>query len=175
MKKLSCREARQIDLVDYMASLGYQPRKIRNQDYWYCSPFRNENTPSFKVNRNRNIWFDFGEGKGGDIIDFGVQYLNCSISELLERFTQNPIIPNFSFHPQTPGSVTNSQQASVDTPPAGEKKEPGGGKILILDDQPLASQPLLQYLSKRCIPVKIAEKFCREIDFELYGKKNTAI
>ena len=160
MKKLSCAEARQIDLVEYLASLGHQPKKIRNDDYWYCSPFREEKTPSFKVNRSRNIWFDFGEGKGGDIIDFGVKYFRCPVSELLEQLSQKPLSPTFSFHP-----------LSV----AGEKKEPGGGKIIILNEQPLAASPLLQYLQKRCIPIEIAEKFCREIDFELYGKKYTAI
>jgi hypothetical protein len=114
MKKLSCADARQIDLVEYLASLGHQPKKIRNQDYWYCSPFREEKTASFKVNRTRNIWFDFGEGKGGDIIDFGVRHFRCSVSELLEQLSQKSLSPTFSFHP-----------LSV----AGEKKEPGGGKI----------------------------------------------
>ena len=160
MKKLSCADARQIDIVEYLALLGHQPKKIRNQDYWYCSPFREEKTPSFKVNRNRNIWFDFGEGKGGNIIDFGIQYFGCSVNELLEKLSQQPLSPSFSFHP-----------LSV----AGEKKEPGGGKVMILNDRPLAGPPLLQYLQKRCIPVEIAEQYCREIDFELYGKKYTAI
>ena len=160
MKKLSCAEARQIDLVEYLASLGHQPKKIRNQDYWYCSPFREEKTPSFKVNKKRNIWFDFGEGKGGDIIDFGVHFFKCSVNKALEQLSQNSLHQNFSFHP-----------LSV----AGEKKEPGGGKILILNERPLAAQPLLQYLQKRCIPVEIAEFFCKEIDFLLYGKKYTAI
>jgi hypothetical protein len=160
MKKLSCKAARQIDLVEYLAWLGYQPKKIRNQDYWFCSPFREEKTASFKVNRTRNIWFDFGEGEGGDIIDFGVKYFRCSVNELLERLSQKALSRNFSFHP-----------LSV----AGEKKEPGGGKITILNDRALAALPLLQYLQKRCIPVGIAMQYCREIDFELYGKKYTAI
>lgn len=37
-----CAAARQIDLVDYLASLGHQPQKVRNQDYWYLSPLREE-------------------------------------------------------------------------------------------------------------------------------------
>ena len=110
MKKLSRNEARQICLVEYLASLGHQPKKIRNQDYWYCSPFREEKTASFKVNRQRNIWFDFGEGKGGDIIDFGIQYFRCSVNELLERLSQKLLSFSFYFHP-----------LSV----AGEKKENG--------------------------------------------------
>jgi len=42
MEKLTCRGAKQIDLVDYLASLGYQPQKVKNQDYWYLSPLRDE-------------------------------------------------------------------------------------------------------------------------------------
>jgi hypothetical protein len=45
---ISCEAANQIDLVDYLASLGCQPKKIKHHDYWYLSPFRNENTASSK-------------------------------------------------------------------------------------------------------------------------------
>ena len=39
---MNCDEANQIDLVDYLYSLGYQPEKIKNHDYWYLSPLREE-------------------------------------------------------------------------------------------------------------------------------------
>jgi len=39
---MNCDEANQIDLVDYLYSLGYQPEKIKNNDYWYLSPLREE-------------------------------------------------------------------------------------------------------------------------------------
>jgi hypothetical protein len=158
MEKLLCAQARQIDLVEYLKSLGYQPGKIRKQDYWFCSPFRDEKTPSFKVNRSRNIWFDFGEGKGGDFVDFGVRFHKCSIRDLLKKLSENGPL-SFSFPPP---------------PSAGEKKETNG-KILILDERPLNSKFLYDYLQKRCIPPEIAERFCKEIDFLLYGKKYTAI
>lgn len=158
-QKLTCDKVNQIDLVDYLKSLGYQPKKIRAEDYWFCSPFRDEKTASFKVNRTRNIWFDFGEGKGGDFIDFGVRFYLCSVSELLQKLSREQTL-NFSFHPPSF---------------AGEKKEEKNGKILILNERRLSSKFLLDYLQKRCIPVEIAEQFCRQIDFLLYGKKYTAI
>ena len=34
------------------------------------SPFKNENTPSFKVNQNKKIFKDFSSGIGGDVIQF---------------------------------------------------------------------------------------------------------
>ena len=83
-----CADAKQFDLVDYLASLGHEPQKVRNQDYWYLSPFREEKTPSFKINRRFNVWYDHGTGKGGDLIDFGTQYHKCSVSELLARLSE---------------------------------------------------------------------------------------
>jgi DNA primase len=99
MEKLSCSQAKQIDLVDYLATLGHHPHKISRDDHWYLSPFREEKTPSFKVNRLLNVWFDFGEGKGGTLIDFGTRYLNCSVSELLVKLQGNQPASAPSFPP----------------------------------------------------------------------------
>ncbi len=159
MKKLSCSQAKEIDLVDYLASIGHHPQRIKNDDHWYYSPFRSERTPSFKVNKALNLWYDFGEGQGGDLIDFGVRFFRCSINELLEKLGQVSRL-GFSFQPQ------NS---------AVEKKGTSDSKILITNIRTLASKPLLEYLQKRHIPIEIAEQFCKEIDFILYGKKHTAI
>ena len=79
MEKITCAAAKQLDLVDYLASLGHHPQKIRNQDYWYLSPLRDEKTASFKVNRHHNVWFDHGVGQGGNLLDFGIKYHKCTI------------------------------------------------------------------------------------------------
>jgi len=103
-KLFTCAEAKEIDLVDYLFSLGFKPTKIRNNDYWYLSPLRDETEASFKVNRRLNIWYDFGIGKGGNLIDFGTLYYKCSISALLEKLKQNSL----SFHPQQSLITNNS-------------------------------------------------------------------
>ncbi len=83
-RNFTCEEARNLDLVDYLESLGFSPQKIRNNnEYWFLSPLRCENEPSFKVNRKLNAWFDFGIGKGGNTIDFGILYHKCTVKELL--------------------------------------------------------------------------------------------
>lgn len=171
MKKLQCAEARQIDLVDYLASLGHQPKKTRNNDYWYLSPLREEKTPSFKVNRRFNVWYDHGTGKGGDLIDFGTLYFNCSTSDLLNKLSQQPPILAFSFHPPSTSSNPHTMPASF----AGEKKDTTEGKIAIVASRPLQEKSLLDYLQKRNIPLDIAQRNCKEVDFLLYGKTHTAI
>ena len=74
MKKLSTKDAKKIDLLDYLLKLGYRPQKVSNNDYWYRSPLREEKTASFKVNKRLNIWYDFGLAKGGNVIDFGIMF-----------------------------------------------------------------------------------------------------
>lgn len=163
--KLSCQDAKRIDLVDYLAQLGHHPRHIRRNDYWYLSPFREEKTPSFKVNNHLNMWYDHGQGLGGDLIDFGTLYYRCTISELLERLSRFPAGLSFSFHqPVTSRSVG-----------AGEKEDASEGRIVVLATRPLATQHLIHYLEERRIPLEIAARSCQEVDFSLYGKKQIAM
>ena len=165
MRKINCDEAKKFDLVDYLASLGHLPTKIRNQDYWYRSPLRDEKTPSFKVNRKSNLWYDHGTGQGGDLIDFGTLYHHCTIPDLLERLSQYTPGPSFSFQPPLASGLGG----------AGEKEGYPGGKIAILDTRPLTARPLIDYLLKRNIPPDIAARSCREVDFTLHGNRQTAI
>jgi hypothetical protein len=150
----NCVQARAIDLVDYLASLGYLPAKIRSNNYWYASPFRDEKEPSFKVDRHLNLWYDHGWGKGGDIIEFGIQFYRLPIREVLK------ILENFGAHPGDP--VVENSAAK-------------GNRIEILQAKPIASTRLIDYLQKRRIPVDIADEFCREIHYSLSGKNYFAI
>ena len=71
---MNCEQANQMNLVDYLYTLGFNPSKIRNDDHWYLSPFRNEKDASFKVNKTKNVWYDHGIGKGGNLVDFATEY-----------------------------------------------------------------------------------------------------
>jgi hypothetical protein len=170
MKKLTCATAKQIDFVDFLASLGYEPSKIRNNDYWYKSPLRDEQTASFKVNRERNVWYDHGMGKGGDLIDFGKEYFRCTTSELLQKLSTGNV-ETFLFHQQEKPSLINSSNSVS----AGEKKKDGEAKILVTNSRVISDSRLIGYLEKRNIPLELARQYCHEVDFMLYGKKQTSI
>ena len=68
---MNIEDVKQIPIADYLHSLGYSPVKQQGNGLWYKSPLREEHEPSFKVNTDRNLWYDFGAGKGGNIIDIG--------------------------------------------------------------------------------------------------------
>ena len=161
MNKFSCAVAREIDIVDYLATLGHHPTKIRNNDHWYLSPLRNEKDPSFKVNKKMNVWYDHGLGIGGDIIDFGKLYHNCSIKELLQRL-QSDRTNIFSFQQQRP--AVEKKDAPVNE-----------GEITVTDNREIKSLSIVKYLHERKISLEIANQFCSEVDFNLYGKKYTAV
>ena len=65
---MTTEEAKQIKIADFLHSLGYSPVKQQGINLWYKSPLREETEPSFKVNTERNQWYDFAIGKGGNII-----------------------------------------------------------------------------------------------------------
>lgn len=163
-QQLLCKQANQIDLIDYLEKLGHHPVKIRNNDYWYLSPLREEKEASFKVNRKMNVWYDHGLGKGGNLIDFGKTFYHCTIKELLSRLETEKAAELFSFHPH---------HKTI----AGEKKEFSNepGKITIISSSEIRDPILRQYLHDRKIPLTIANQFCHEVVFELYSKKHIAI
>src|SRR5687768_15516479 len=86
--KLSFAEAKQIPITDYLSGLGFEPAKTRGYDLWYHSPFREERTPSFKVNTKLNVWYDHGTGEGGTILDLGAKLHQCTLSEFLDKLSE---------------------------------------------------------------------------------------
>lgn len=157
-KRISPEEIKALNLVSYLASLGIQPSYIRGNLFWYNSPLRKEKTPSFKINRRTNLWIDYGARKdngkfnGGTIIDFAIQYFDCTIGELLSSFG-NPS----SFHPQRHEEIVVLS----------EQSEP---KITITSERSLWAYPLLAYLKFRRISIPIAEQFCREIHYQIWER-----
>lgn len=123
-------------------------RKSKGADLWYYSPFREEKTASFHVHAGRNIWFDFGQGLGGNIIDFGVEYLrsqyhNCDISSTLKWFET---LSSFN-----PCPIVYSTKSN-------EPKTP----FEILKIRDLRHPVLIKYLEERKINPVIAKGFLKE-------------
>ena len=96
---MTIQEAKQISIADYLQSLGYSPVKQQGESLWYKSPFRQETEASFKVNTNRNLWFDYGLGKGGNIIALAQElYFSDHVPYLLRKIAeQAPHVRPVSF------------------------------------------------------------------------------
>ena len=74
MERTDIDTMRQISLADFLARLGHEPVRRSGNELWYRAPYRNERTPSFRVNVAKQLWFDFGLGKGGDIFTLAGEF-----------------------------------------------------------------------------------------------------
>ena len=98
-------DIKQIPIVAYLAQAGFEAKLIKGVNYWYCSPLRSELTPSFKVNAERNQWYDFATGDHEDIIDLVCALQHCSTAEAMRRLSALKgvrLAPSFSFGGITP-------------------------------------------------------------------------
>ncbi len=70
------------DIVDVIS--GYVRLQKKGSNYMCCCPFHGEKTPSFSVNRGRQIYKCFGCGEGGNVLTFVMKYENCSFPEAMK-------------------------------------------------------------------------------------------
>lgn len=156
MTPLSCKEAKYIPIAEYLAKQGIRPVYIKGNDYWYCSPLRDEKHPSFKVNTKLNAWYDHGAGEGGSIIDLGIRLHNCSVSQLLHKLSSE--IPVFLFTSliQIPKRRRNLRSLS--------------GR-----SHPINSFGLISYLHEREISLQTAKQYCKQVSYDIAGKNYYAI
>ena len=142
---MQLHDIKQIPIVDYLAQTGYKPKLTKGVNYWYCSPLRSELTPSFKVNVERNQWYDFGTGDHGDIIDLVCALQHCSTAEAMRRLSALKgvrLAPSFSFGGITP---LRSQAPSMELISVQDVKHPK--LLLYLSERglsPLMSPPSYQ-------------------------------
>ena len=153
---LSFREARQIPITEYLTGLGFEPARIRGNDHWYHSPFREERTPSFKVNTQLNVWYDHGIGQGGSILDLGAKLHQCSLSEFAEKL-----------------SAGNHQGVSLHRQPV--QIIAPDSKLEVVAVKELFNIDLLHYLETRGISESIAKTYCKEVDFRIRERTYKAI
>ena len=148
---MTINDAKQIKLADYLQSLGYTPIKQQDKSLWYKSPLRNETDASFKVNTELNQWYDFGIGKGGNIIALAAElYHSENVAYLLARIAERtPYIrpATFSFGEQ------QTSNHSFEDIKVGE----------------LSSPALIAYFKERGINIDLAKRECKELRYEYDG------
>ena len=148
---MNIQEAKKIRLVDFLGGLGHHPVIQRGNSVWYKSPFRMEKEASFKIDLRKELWYDFGLGKGGDIITLAKEiYRTDDISHVLRCIEDKRAV---------------LKPVTISCPV--EEAAPAFQELKI---RPLANRILLAYLKERCIDVETAGKICREASFKRNGK-----
>ena len=66
---MTSQEANSIPLEDILSYYGHNPSRHFGGYDMYSSPFRRDSSPSFKVFKEENRWYDFGEGTHGRAVE----------------------------------------------------------------------------------------------------------
>ena len=160
IKIMTYKEANNISIKDYLNSLGIQPVTEKGSYGMYRSPLREDNTPSFKVDYNANLWCDYGTGEGGTLIDLVMKQNGCNAYGAICRLEQGDTT-SFSFHGKDlPERDTKRQAASP---------------IEIRRIQPLQNPALMRYLQERGISPGTAAPYVQEMYYRIGGKPYFAL
>lgn len=74
------------DIVDVVS--GYVRLQKKGSSYFGLCPFHNEKTPSFSVSQDKQMYYCFGCGAGGNVFTFLMDYENYSFPEAIESLAQ---------------------------------------------------------------------------------------
>jgi len=152
---MNIEQANKIPLADILEKIGPAGKKL-GQELVYSSPFRDENTPSFHVNPNKNLWFDFGAGQGGSVVSFVCAYLKSqgvghAPSDAL-RWIRNMT----GYYPRLVPVIEKNKLPEKDT------------KLFIAHIGAVQHPALFEYLKSRGIPLRLASQYLSEVS--LYNK-----
>ncbi len=142
-------------IVSVLASYGISPENIHNNSAWFKSPFRNEANASFKVDINKDIWYDFGLGEGGNATMLVSKLNNVSPKEAFQTLSR-------SVYPTVDLGIRQNEDTTV--------------KIIRVR-RPIKHPALINYLLSRRIDLKKAHScnVLKEIEYQIRERKYYAL
>lgn len=152
------KEIKSIPLAAFLSRLGHEPAARKGTRLWYKSPLRQEQTPSFKVEITLNSWYDFGLGRGGNIIDLATElYQSTDLRFLMRCIANSYPVP------------------SVQTVASSYPRRHSAPSMERFEVVPLEHRALVAYLQERGIPAHIAKANCKEAHYSVNGKPFFAV
>lgn len=143
---MTSQEANSIPLEDILSRYGYEPSRRYGGYDMYRSPFRCDSSPSFKVFRNENRWYDFGDSSHGRVVDLVMRIQNCSFPQAMKE------IEGLGF---SSGMIPQPRPVTV-------QKASGMTLLKII---PVENGHLLDYAASRGIDADIVREHCVEVHY----------
>ena len=166
MKEEDLSRIKRYPIVEYLERKGIKPVRKTPAYVMYRSPLREETHPSFKVDIEKNLWIDYGEGRGGSIIDLCMRMEGCTLSEAIRRLGQDASLDA--------AYGLSKEKSDIDTSPVTPWQPSGARKLIEVSDTLLSH--LEAYLAdKRCIDLNRARPFLKCICYEVRGRRYQAI
>ncbi len=166
MKEEDLSRIKRYPIVEYLERKGIKPVRKTPTYAMYRSPLREETHPSFKVDTEKNLWIDYGEGRGGSIIDLCMRMEGCTLSEAIRRLGQNASLDA--------AYGLSKEKSDIDTSPV-TPWQPSGARKLIEVSDTLPSHLEAYLADKRCIDLNRARPFLKWICYEVRGRRYQAI
>ena len=164
MKEEDLSRIKRYSIVEYLESKGIKPVRKTPTYVMYHSPLREETHPSFKVDTEKNLWIDYGEGRGGSIIDLCMRMEGCTLSEAIHRLGQNAS-DNGTYSSRNGFAPNNSHPVMAVN---------GARRLIEISDT--LPPHFQEYLTKvRCINLEKSMPFLKCISYEVRGRRYQAI
>ena len=156
---MSFYELKEIPITDLLTHLGHRPvsRSKGGRQWFYHSPLREDNNASFCVSSDKNLWYDFGTTRGGNVIDLA-RALNGDCSFKVAAFWLEEQRRGFRQGPPLSASIANNGPVRPET-------EMENIQVL-----PLTNKALIGYLGSRGIPAEIGRRYCKEVQYDVRGR-----
>ena len=166
MKEEDLSRIKRYPIVEYLERKGVKPVRRTAAYALYCSPLREETHPSFKVDTEKNLWIDYGEGRGGSIIDLCMRMEGCTLSEAIRRLGQNASLDA--------AYGLSKEKSDIDTSPVMPWQPSGARRLIEISDT--LPPHFQEYLTKeRCIDLEKAMPFLKCVSYEVRGRLYQAI
>ena len=158
-----------ISIANYLANANIHPVKRKGYEAFYLSPFRAESNPSFKVDTKQNVWYDFGLGKGGQLIDLVMLLDNATLYHTICK------IEKIDINAEICSNVPTSEQTNAPTNSFSFHGKESSPTITIQRVTELIHPALLQYLDQRAINASLAREHCKQIHYATNNRNYFAI
>lgn len=139
MTNIDVSAIKRISIVDMLSRSGIEPVSIRGTRAMYRSPLRQDDSPSFGVDKVKNLWMDYGTGEGGSVIDLYMKMNDLSYIDAIKALAQD------------------SDTVRVNGVVQQTRTEERAAAITIEKTRPCGHNPVItSYLNQRGIPTEIA-------------------
>lgn len=139
------------DIVDIIGQ--YVTLKPKGNSHFGLCPFHNEKTPSFSVSREKQMYYCFGCGRGGNVFTFLMEYENYTFQEAISHLADrvNVQLPEVEMSEQEKEAVRRKKRLYQVNQLA--------AKYYYYQLHHQAGRVAIDYLSKRQVSPTIAKKF----------------
>ena len=149
-------EIKQINIREYLGQMNIHPVKDYGYYGMYHCPYREDSNASFKVDYQRNLWYDFGTNEGGSIIDLIMRINNCSLNDAVIELSG---CTNIQSNQQSDDCMYKYSNVAI-------SQHRNDNSFTIQNIIPITHPKLIEWVEQRQIDLNLANLYCREVHYQ---------